>query len=92
MLPASKSRGVQCFSESNVARLIYAMAFMDAFDFSCSRAVPNSSLQASQLGKTRIGGDASSAQISRSNFSIAGLIRNLTPLRRSELIGRSLLD
>ena len=106
MLPASKSRGVQCLSESGAARLLYAMGFMDPFDYSCSRAAPNLSMRASQytwnggepsttasqLRKIRIGGGTSSARVSHTNFSIAGVNRNLSPLRRSELIGQSLLD
>ena len=93
-------------SESSVARLMYAMGLMEPSSCSCSRAAPNPSMQASQytwngrdpsatasqLGKTRIGGVASSARVSRTNFSIAGVNANLTPFRRSELIGRSLLD
>ena len=50
------------------------------------------SATASLLGKTRIGDVASSSRISRTNFSISGVNRNLTPLWRSELTGRSLLD
>ena len=50
------------------------------------------STTASHLGKTKIGGVASSVRISRTNFSIAGVNVNLSPFRRSELIGRSLLD
>ena len=43
-------------------------------------------------GEARIGGLASSARISRTNLFIAGVNRNLTPLQRRALIGRSLLD
>ena len=50
------------------------------------------STTASHLGKTKIGGVASSVRISRTNFSIAGVNANLTPFQRSELIGRSLFD
>ena len=106
MLPASKSREVQCLSESSVARLIYAMGFMEPSDCSCSRTAPNPSMQASQhtwngrepsatasqLGKIRIDGVKSSARISRTKVSIAGVNRNLTPLRRIKLIGPSLFD
>ena len=73
---------------------------------SYSRAAPNPSILASQYtwngreplvtasqsGKTRIGGVASSASISRTNFSIADAKANLTSFRRSELIGWSPLD
>ena len=38
MLLASKSRGVQCLSESSVARLINATSFTELFACSCSRA------------------------------------------------------
>ena len=48
MLLASKSRGVQCLSESSVARLMGAMVFMEPSVYSCSRAAPNPSMQASQ--------------------------------------------
>ena len=50
------------------------------------------SATASQSGETRTGGVVSSAKISRTNFSIADVKANLTPFRRSALIGRSLLD
>ena len=106
MLPASKSIGVLCLSESSVARLIYTMGFMEPSDCSCLRAAPNPSMQASQhtwngrepsatasqSGKTRIGGVASSAGIYRNNISISGVNANFTPFRKSELVGRSLLD
>ena len=48
MMPASKSIGVLCLSESSVARLIYTMGFMEPSDCSCLRAAPNPSMQASQ--------------------------------------------
>ena len=106
MLPAGKSRGVQCLSEPSVARRIYAMGFMGPSACSCSSTVPNPSIQASQytwngrepsatesqLGKTKIGGVASSARISRTYFSTVGVNANVTPFRRRELIGRRLLD
>ena len=106
MLPASKSREVQCLFESSVARLMYAMGFMEPSVRSCPRAAPNPSMQASQYtwnvrvplatasqsGKTRTGGVVSSAKISRTNFSIAGVKATLNPFRRSALIGRSLFD
>ena len=61
---------------------------------SCSRAAPKPSMQdsqytwngrepsatASQLGKTRMDGVATSARISRTNVSIAGVNANLTPI------------
>ena len=96
MLLASKSRGVQCLSESSVARLIHAMGFMEPSACSCSRAAPNPSMQASQytwngreplatpsqLGKPIIGGVASSARIypTRYQFFHSGRERKLNPL------------
>ena len=87
MRPASKSRGVQCLPESSVARLIYAMGFIEPSACSCSRGAPNPSMQpsqhtwnvressatTSQLWKTKNSGMASSAEVSRTNFSIAGV-------------------
>ena len=102
----SKSRGVQCISETSVAWLIYAMGFYGTGLLLFPRAAPNPLMQASQytwngrkpsatasqLGKTRIGGVASSARISRTNFSIAG-VNKLNPLpekrvHRTEPLGQ----
>ena len=49
-------------------------------------------MTASQEGKTRTGGVVSSAKVSRTNFFKAGVNENLTPFRRSALIGRNLFD
>ena len=106
MLPASKSRGVHCLSESSVAPLMYAMGFMEPSVCSCSRAAPSPSMQASQYtwngrelsatasqsGKRKTGGVVSSDIISLTNFAIAGVKANVTPFRRSAVIGRSLFD
>ena len=84
MLPASKSRGTQCLFESSVVWLMYVMDFMELSACSCSTAVLNPSMQASQhtwsgrepsatasqMEKARIGGVTSPAEISRTNFSI----------------------
>ena len=48
MLPASRSSGVQCLSESRVARLIHAMGRTEPPGCSCSRVAPKPSIQASQ--------------------------------------------
>ena len=104
LLPASKSRRVQCLSEPSIARLIYAMGSMEPSTCSYSTAAASPSMQASQytwsgrgpsatasqLGNTRIGGVASSARIT--NVPIVDVNAGLTPFRRSALIGPSLLD
>ena len=63
---------------------------MQASQYSWNGCEPSAT--PSQLEKTRIGGVASSARISRTIFSIAGVNANLTPFRRSELTGWNLLD
>ena len=104
MLPASKPSWAQCLSGSKAARLIYAMGRTEPSGCSCSSAAPNPSMHASQFtwkgrepsatasqsGKTKIGGLASSARISRT--IILCVNSNLTPFLRRDVIGRIRLD
>ena len=77
----------------NVRLLLFeggANPLMQASQYTCNGREPSKT--APQLGESRIHRVASSARISRTNFSMAGVNRNVTPLRRSELIGQSFLD
>ena len=63
---------------------------MQASQYARNGRVPSATV--SQSGKTRTGGYVSSAKISCTTFSVAGMKAHLTHSRRSALIGRSLFD
>ena len=110
MHPAWSSVGVMFRLLSRVARLVYKMGRIELTDCSCSSVVSRPlvlaskswrnvrddvSITVSQSGRTRIGGDMSSARIARATCSVESIKSNLAPFLSRTVVKRmhlALLD